>query len=254
MSDYTKIQNWASLVGTAIDGAPFDTEFAAVAAASTSKTNKAIPAATNNMASLSGAGDLQDSGILATNVADAVAYHYATGDIKISAIESEPTGWLYADGGSHSTSTYAALFSAIGYTYGGSGANFNVPDFRGRSPAGLDNLGGTSANVNATTAADSMGGEDGTQHHTLSTAEMPSHNHSGSADTEPNHKHYSGWTSVTRGGGGNNTYTVASHTSDAFDTSDAGSHSHTITVGYAGSSSSHENVSPTTFTNFLIKT
>lgn len=42
-----------------------------------------------------------------------------------------PTGYLYCDGNSYSTSLYPALFAAIGYTYGGSGATFNVPDTRG---------------------------------------------------------------------------------------------------------------------------
>lgn len=49
---------------------------------------------------------------------------------------SAPTGWLLCDGAAYSTAVYPALFSAIGYTFGGSGANFNVPDMRGASPAG----------------------------------------------------------------------------------------------------------------------
>lgn len=39
-----------------------------------------------------------------------------------------PTGWLLCDGASYSTSTYANLFTAVQYTYGGSGSSFNVPD------------------------------------------------------------------------------------------------------------------------------
>lgn len=41
-----------------------------------------------------------------------------------------PSGYLLCDGTSYNTTIYAALFSAIGYAYGGSGANFNVPDYR----------------------------------------------------------------------------------------------------------------------------
>lgn len=37
-----------------------------------------------------------------------------------------PVGWLMADGASYATTAYPALFNAIGYTYGGAGANFNV--------------------------------------------------------------------------------------------------------------------------------
>jgi microcystin-dependent protein len=50
-----------------------------------------------------------------------------------------PAGWLSADGSSLSTTTYANLFAIIGYIYGGSGANFNVPDFRGMFLRGFDN-------------------------------------------------------------------------------------------------------------------
>lgn len=48
---------------------------------------------------------------------------------------SPPEGWLFCRGQSYSTSgTYSALFLAIGYQYGGSGGNFNVPDCQGRFP------------------------------------------------------------------------------------------------------------------------
>ena len=39
-----------------------------------------------------------------------------------------PYGFLTCDGSSQSTTTYAALFAVIGYTYGGSGGSFNLPD------------------------------------------------------------------------------------------------------------------------------
>lgn len=38
-----------------------------------------------------------------------------------------PDGWLSADGSSKDKTTYLALFNVIGYTYGGSGANFTLP-------------------------------------------------------------------------------------------------------------------------------
>lgn len=42
-----------------------------------------------------------------------------------------PAGYLELDGSSLSTSTYAALFAVMGYTFGGSGGSFNLPDARG---------------------------------------------------------------------------------------------------------------------------
>ena len=50
---------------------------------------------------------------------------------------------LLCDGASYSVSAYPALFAAIGYSFGGSGASFNVPDFRGRFLRGVD---GTASN------------------------------------------------------------------------------------------------------------
>jgi microcystin-dependent protein len=50
-----------------------------------------------------------------------------------------PAGqWLLCDGASKSTTTYAKLFNVLGYRYGGSGGNFNLPDMRGRFPIGMD--------------------------------------------------------------------------------------------------------------------
>ena len=58
-----------------------------------------------------------------------------------------------------SRTTYAALFSLFGTTYGsGDGSTtFNVPDLRGRVPAGKDDMGGSAAS-RLTTAG---GGVDG---------------------------------------------------------------------------------------------
>lgn len=59
-----------------------------------------------------------------------------------------PSGWLICDGSEVSRTTYAKLFIAIGATYGvGNGSTtFNVPDLRGRFPAGKDDMGGSAAN------------------------------------------------------------------------------------------------------------
>ena len=49
---------------------------------------------------------------------------------------------------------------------------------RGRFPLGQDDMGGVSADVVTNAAADSLGGTEGEEEHTLTDAEMPSHNHS----------------------------------------------------------------------------
>jgi microcystin-dependent protein len=93
-----------------------------------------------------------------------------------------PSGWLYADGRSHSTTQQAALFAVIGYTFGGSGASFNVPDMRGRVVCGMGDFGqgdsgifsGSGPNANL---VDTVGGTSGTETHQLAVAELPSHFH-----------------------------------------------------------------------------
>lgn len=49
-----------------------------------------------------------------------------------------PSGYLVCDGSTYSTTQYAELFGAIGYTYGGAGTSFNVPDLRGQFVRGYD--------------------------------------------------------------------------------------------------------------------
>lgn len=49
-----------------------------------------------------------------------------------------PYGWLLCDGSTYNTGEYQRLFQVIGYTYGGSGSTFKVPDFRNKTFWGGD--------------------------------------------------------------------------------------------------------------------
>lgn len=127
---------------------------------------------------------LQDSGVAAASLVP-------SGTVLPFAGAAAPSGYLLANGQSVSTTTYAALFTVIGYTYGGSGSNFNVPDLRGRAIAGYDPsnasgrlTGSTSQGVSAA----ALGNTGGEQAHTLIAAEAailtytslvsdPGHNH-----------------------------------------------------------------------------
>jgi microcystin-dependent protein len=99
-----------------------------------------------------------------------------------------PDGYLFCQGQSLSTAQYANLFNAIGYSYGGSGASFNVPDLQGRVPVGL----GTNADVNALTDNDGI---------TTVANRTPNHTH-----VVPKHKH-----SVSVSGTTNNTNLAHAH-------------------------------------------
>lgn len=62
------------------------------------------------------------------------------GAVQYFASTSAPSGWLKANGAAVSRTTYAALFSAIGVTFGaGDGSTtFNLPDLRGEFLRGYD--------------------------------------------------------------------------------------------------------------------
>lgn len=64
-----------------------------------------------------------------------------TGAVLSFAMSTAPTGFLACNGSAVSRSTYAALFAAIGTTYGaGDGSTtFNLPDLRGEFIRGFDN-------------------------------------------------------------------------------------------------------------------
>lgn len=63
-----------------------------------------------------------------------------TGSVMMFAMVNAPTGYLVCDGSAINRTTYAALFAAIGTTYGaGNGTTtFNLPDMRAMFPRGLD--------------------------------------------------------------------------------------------------------------------
>lgn len=88
-----------------------------------------------------------------------------------------PAGWLLCDGRAVSRSTYSRLFATIGTSFGaGNGTDtFALPDLRGRTIIGPDPA---DATMNA------LGKTGGAKTHTLTTAEMPSHNH-----TQDPHNH-----------------------------------------------------------------
>ena len=63
-----------------------------------------------------------------------------SGDVGYFAMNTAPNGWLKANGAAVSRTTYAALFAAIGTTFGaGNGSTtFNLPDLRGEFLRGWD--------------------------------------------------------------------------------------------------------------------
>ena len=81
-----------------------------------------------------------------------------------------PENWLLCNGQAVSRETYSSLFNTIGTTYGaGDGfTTFNLPDLRKRVPVGKDEN---------DTDFNTLGNTGGEKTHTLTIAEMPSHQH-----------------------------------------------------------------------------
>jgi microcystin-dependent protein len=133
-----------------------------------------------------------------------------TGTVLPFAGPTAPTGFLLCDGSAVSRTTYSALFGIISTTHGaGNGSTtFNVPDYRGRSLFGKDDMGGVAAN--RVTSAGSgvngagLGATGGAETVTLSLGQMPQHAHTlnetphnhpvtnglhGHGVTDPTHNH-----------------------------------------------------------------
>jgi microcystin-dependent protein len=165
-----------------------------------------------------------------------------------------PSFWLLCYGQAVSRTTYSKLFDAIGETYGvGNGVTtFNLPDCRGRVVAGKDDMGGTSANrLTAQTGGlngDTLGATGGAETHALLTAQMPTHTHSGTTDTQAanlDHSHTIGSWSTGFAAGVAVTGLTMGGSATSGGVNSTLNHTHTFTTGSAGSGSAHNNVQPT---------
>jgi microcystin-dependent protein len=92
-----------------------------------------------------------------------------TGTMLDFAGDVAPTGYLLQDGKSYPTAEYNRLFKVIGYKFGGSGANFNVPDSRGRVIVGA----GAGPGLTVRT----IGAKEGAETIALTTGQLASHSH-----------------------------------------------------------------------------
>jgi len=101
---------------------------------------------------------------------DALVFANQQGLVPIGAIEmfggaTAPTNWLLCQGQSLTTAApYDKLFAVLGYAHGGSGANFNLPDLRGKFPLGAG-------------PSNALGSIGGSYTVTIALGNLPSHAH-----------------------------------------------------------------------------
>ena len=94
------------------------------------------------------------------------------GEIKLISWNYPPKGWVFCNGQLLPINQNQALFSIFGTTYGGDGrVTFGLPDMRGRVPIHMGN-------------GFVIGEKGGELNHTLTTSEMPAHNHFVQSDVQ----------------------------------------------------------------------
>jgi len=81
-------------------------------------------------------------------ITDSIVSRVPPGVIMMYGSNTPPSGWLECNGAAISRTTYSALFSVIGITYGaGDGSTtFNLPDLRGEFVRGWDHGRGADPN------------------------------------------------------------------------------------------------------------
>ena len=100
------------------------------------------------------------------------------GEIRMFAGNFAPVGWMTCEGQLIPISENDALFNLIGTTYGGDGQNtFGLPDLRGRTPLHQGQGPGLQNYV--------IGQNAGVEQVTLTTQQLPVHNHAMLASNNP---------------------------------------------------------------------
>lgn len=152
------------------------------------------------------------------------------GEIKVTSFNFAPRGWALCDGRLLPIAQYQALFSILGTTYGGDGrTTFALPDLRGRLPLHVGN------GITEGTAA-------GEEAHTLTNAELPSHNHTANAVST------TGESTGPAGG----LWAVSGQNAQMYATSGADTTMSPAATANAGGSQPHGNLQPYLVVNFII--
>lgn len=166
-----------------------------------------------------------------------------------------PPGFLLCFGQTVSQATYPLLYAALGTTWGpATGGNFTLPDFRGITLAGADNMGGAAA---GRLTGYVLGTTGGAQAVTLAATQIPAHTHNYSGTTgndSPDHTHgipSQASNAISPGGAPNQEPNGSTQSLGA-----SNRHQHSFsgtTDNGTGGGLSHPNVQPTAAVNIMIR-
>ncbi|TPM37055.1 hypothetical protein [Mesorhizobium sp. B2-3-2] len=210
----------------------------------------------------------------------ATEFLFQTGDIKTAWRASVPSGFVRLNGRTigqassgateRANADCQALFlflwtedSALAVS-GGRGATaagdwaaaktIALPDWRGRTPIGMDSM-GNAASGRVTDAqlgsdSDTLGSAGGEAAHTLTTAELASHSHTFTGDALPAHAH----TYPRDAGSGSGPSWQGGFRNEALvNTSSVSAGTPTGTISNTGSGTAHNNLQPSVVVPFFIK-
>lgn len=245
MSNYVKSTNFTSKDSLAsgdplkiVKGTEFDTEFNAIQTAIQSKADTNSPTLTGTPAAPTAAAGTSSTQIATTAFVQAAGGTFSpTGEIKMWATGTAPSGFLLCNGAAVSRTTYANLYAVLGTTFGaGDGSTtFNLPNFNNRMPIGAGGL----------YAAGATGGS--------KDAIVVAHTHTATTSiTDPGHTHPTG-SSGAGAPNGSDLSTTAYGTASATGSATTGITAST-TVNSTGSSGTDANLPPYLGVYFIVKT
>ncbi len=150
------------------------------------------------------------------------------GEIKMFGGNFDIQGYAFCDGTLLSIAQNEALFNLIGTTYGGDGqTTFALPDLRGRIPVHRG-------------SGFPLGQSGGTENVTLTTSQLPSHNHAVAANSNT-------------GSSGNPQGNIAAGSNlTPYNTTAAANQMGAASIGHTGGSQPHNNIMPFQCLNYII--
>jgi microcystin-dependent protein len=158
------------------------------------------------------------------------------GEIRMFGGNFPPAGWMTCDGQVLQISQYDVLFNLIGTTYGGDGqSTFNLPNLSGRVPIHMGTArSGTSYVIGSPAGVGTV---------TLTTNQIPNHNHAIAADSNV--------ATSNQTGPGNNYYGATAATK-VYSAKAPPLHPMLTTGSGGGGSQPHDNMQPYTAVTFII--